>query len=114
VTEEVPSLDAVWTAGREPRNKQACRRPFRTVKSGLFSLHPRQIMRELTPVFRDFLDLSDLAIGAASSAFNVEGLDLLAHVHLVFAIEKRRIMFALGESQSLKMSDLILRKRANA
>ncbi len=77
------------------------------------------IIQELTPIFRDVLDLPDLALGATSNASNVEGWDSLAHVNLVVAIEKHyRIKFALGELQSLKnvgeMADLILRKRAKA
>ena len=73
------------------------------------------IIAELTPIFRDILDLTDLNLTPESSALNVEGWDSLAHVNLVVAIEKNyKLKFALGELQGLKnvgeMADLILKK----
>lgn len=77
------------------------------------------VIQELTPIFRDVLDLSDLKLVAESNAQNVEGWDSLAHVNLVVAIEKHyKIKFALGELQGLKnvgeMADLIQKKLARA
>ncbi len=77
------------------------------------------VIHELTPIFRDVLDLDDLKLVAESNAQNVEGWDSLAHVNLVVAIEKHyKIKFALGELQGLKnvgeMADLIQRKLARA
>jgi acyl carrier protein len=73
------------------------------------------IIQELTPIFRDVLDVPDLELQSESSASNVDGWDSLAHVNLVVAIEKRyRVRFALGELQGLKnvgeMADLIQKK----
>jgi acyl carrier protein len=73
------------------------------------------IIQELTPIFRDVLDLPDLNLESGSSASTVEGWDSLAHVNLVVAIEKRYgVKFALGELQGLKnvgeMADLIQKK----
>jgi acyl carrier protein len=73
------------------------------------------IIQELTPIFRDVLDLPDLELASESSATNVDGWDSLAHVNLVVAIEKRYgVKFALGELQGLKnvgeMADLIQKK----
>ena len=73
------------------------------------------IIQELTPIFRDVLDLPELELASESSASSVEGWDSLAHVNLVVAIEKRyRVKFALGELQALKnvgdMADLIEKK----
>ena len=69
-------------------------------------------LAELTPIFRDILDLPDLVLTRESNASNVEGWDSLAHVNLVTAIQQRyKIKFALGELQELKnvgeMIDLI-------
>lgn len=77
------------------------------------------VIQELTPIFRDVLDLADLKVVAESNAQNVEGWDSLAHVNLVTAIEKHyKIKFALGELQGLKnvgeMADLIQKKLARA
>jgi acyl carrier protein len=73
------------------------------------------IIQELTPIFRDVLDLPELELASESNASSVEGWDSLTHVNLVVAIEKRyRVKFALGELQSLKnvgeMADLIQKK----
>ena len=73
------------------------------------------ILQELTPLFRDVLDLPDLVLVADSNAHNVEGWDSLAHVNLVVGIEKQyKIKFALGELQGLKnvgeMASLIGKK----
>jgi len=73
------------------------------------------VIQDLTPIFRDVLDLADLNLVPGSNAQNVEGWDSLAHVNLVVAIEKHyRIKFALGELQALKnvgeMADLIQKK----
>ena len=75
------------------------------------------LIRDLTPLFQDVLDLPALELVAESNAQNVEGRDSLAHVNLVVAIEKHyKIKFALGELQGLKnvgeMADLIQRKLA--
>lgn len=75
------------------------------------------VIQDLTPIFRDVLDLADLKLVADSNAQNVDGWDSLAHVNLIVAIEKHyKIKFALGELQGLKnvgeMADLIQRKVA--
>jgi acyl carrier protein len=75
------------------------------------------VVRDLTPIFQDVLDLPDLELTTGSNAHNVEGWDSLAHVNLIVAIEQHyHIKFALGELQGLKnvgeMADLILTKRA--
>jgi acyl carrier protein len=73
------------------------------------------IIRDLEPIFADFLDQSDLRLTPESNAANVEGWDSLAHINLIITIEKRyKIKFALGELQDLKnlgeMVTLIQRK----
>ncbi|HEY2903823.1 MAG TPA: acyl carrier protein [Polyangia bacterium] len=70
---------------------------------------------ELTPIFRDILDLPDLNLTRQSNADTVEGWDSLAHVNLVTAVQKHyKIRFALGELGELKdvgeMIDLIATK----
>ncbi|HEX3695963.1 MAG TPA: acyl carrier protein [Polyangia bacterium] len=72
---------------------------------------------ELTPIFRDILDLPDLNLTRQSNANTVEGWDSLAHVNLVTAVQKHyKIRFALGELSELKdvgeMIDLIATKTA--
>ncbi len=76
---------------------------------------PTQILADLSPIFRDILDLPDLVLTRASNASSVEGWDSLAHVNLVTAIQQHyKIKFALGELQDLKnvgeMADLIASK----
>ena len=75
------------------------------------------IVQELTPIFRDVLDLPALELAPETTALDVEGWDSLAHVNLVIAIEQHyRIKFELGELQKLRnvgeMAELIQRKLA--
>jgi acyl carrier protein len=48
-----------------------------------------EILREVTLLFRDILDASDLVLHPETTAKDVEHWDSLTHVELVAAVEKR-------------------------
>jgi acyl carrier protein len=47
-----------------------------------------EIIKKLTDVFRDNLDLDDLSLTLETSAADVDGWDSLAHVRLMIATER--------------------------
>jgi acyl carrier protein len=73
------------------------------------------ILKDLSVIFADVLDLPGLQLTSQTTAADVEGWDSLAHISLVMAVEKHyKVKFALGELQDLKnvgeMAALIERK----
>jgi acyl carrier protein len=75
-----------------------------------------QIIQELTPIFCDVFDDSDLTITKDTTAEDVEGWDSLAHIRLVVSIEKAfGLRFTAAEISDLEnvgaMADLILTKQ---
>jgi acyl carrier protein len=77
-----------------------------------------EIIKRITPIFRDVLDNDDLVITPATTAADVDGWDSLAHIHLVVSIEKAlKMRFSAEEVSSLEnvgdLVALILKKQAN-
>jgi acyl carrier protein len=77
-----------------------------------------EIIKRITPIFRDVLDNDDLIITPATTAADVDGWDSLAHIHLVVSIEKAfKMRFSAEEVSSLEnvgdLAALILKKQAN-
>lgn len=62
-----------------------------------------RILHQVNEVFRDVLDDSDLVIGAATTAADVQEWDSLTHIQLVAAVEKRfKVRFTASEIQGFK------------
>lgn len=77
-----------------------------------------EMIKRLTPVFRNVLDDDDLIITPATKAEDVDGWDSLAHIQLVVSIEKTLGMrFSAEEVSSLEnvgdLVSLIFKKQAN-
>lgn len=77
-----------------------------------------EIIKRLTPIFRNVLDDDDLIITPATKADDVDGWDSLAHIHLVVSIEKAFGMrFSAEEVSALEnvggLVALIIKKQAN-
>lgn len=77
-----------------------------------------EIIKRLTPIFRNVLDDDDLIITPTTNAADVDGWDSLAHIHLVVSIEKTFGMrFSAEEVSSLEnvgdLVALIIKKQAN-
>ena len=47
-----------------------------------------EILKRLTEVIQDQLDLDDLTLTAATQATDIEGWDSLAHVRIMIAVEQ--------------------------
>ena len=61
------------------------------------------ILKKVTEVFADNLDVDDLSLNETTTADDVEGWDSLTHVQLVVAVEKAfKIRFNAKEIQSWK------------
>lgn len=61
------------------------------------------ILKKITEVFADNLDVDDLSLNETTTADDVEGWDSLTHVQLVVAVEKAfKIRFNAKEIQSWK------------
>jgi acyl carrier protein len=80
--------------------------------------HQEDIIKRLTPIFRDVLDNDDLIITPATTATDVDGWDSLAHIHLVVSIEKALGMrFTADEVASLEnvgdLARLIIKKQSH-
>lgn len=74
-----------------------------------------EILKKITEVFADNLDLDNLSLSETTTADEVEGWDSLTHVQLVVAVEKTfKIRFNAKEIQGWKnvgeMIDSILSK----
>lgn len=74
-----------------------------------------EILKKITEVFGDNLDLDNLSLSETTTADEVEGWDSLTHVQLVVAVEKTfKIRFNAKEIQGWKnvgeMIDSILSK----
>lgn len=66
-------------------------------------MNDEQILREMSEVFRDVLDVPDLVIGPTTTAEDVPEWDSLSHIQLVVAVEKRfKIRFTSTEIQGFK------------
>ena len=62
-----------------------------------------EILKKITGVFADNLDLDNLSLSETTTADEVEGWDSLTHVQLVVAVEKAfKIRFNAKEIQSWK------------
>lgn len=77
-----------------------------------------EIIKRLTPIFRNVLDDDDLIITPATKADDIDGWDSLAHIHLVVSIEKAFGMrFSAEEVSALEnvggLVALIIKKQAN-
>lgn len=73
------------------------------------------VLNELSAIFRDVLDIDDLALTTEISSRDVEEWDSLAHIRLIVATEQHySIKFKLTEIAELKnvgeFADLILAK----
>ena len=64
---------------------------------------------EVADIIRDVLDQPDLAVGAATTADDVEGWDSFSHINIVVATEARfGIKFRTAEIEELhKVGDLV-------
>lgn len=66
-------------------------------------MQPDEILKRLTPIFRDVLEKPALAVTPQTSASDVENWDSLNHVTLIMQVERTfGVKFALGELQDLK------------
>lgn len=62
-----------------------------------------EILKKITEIFADNLDLDNLSLSETTTADEVEGWDSLTHVQLVVAVEKAfKIRFNAKEIQSWK------------
>ena len=62
-----------------------------------------EILKKITEIFADNLDLDNLSLSETTTADEVEGWESLTHVQLVVAVEKAfKIRFNAKEIQSWK------------
>lgn len=74
-----------------------------------------EILKTITDILREVLELPALAVTSATSAADVDEWDSMTHIQIIAAIEgKYKVRFALGELQALKnvgdMIELIQKK----
>ena len=75
------------------------RQPSRDAKA----MDGDQILREISDVIRDVLDLPNLVINMATKAENVEGWDSFNHINIVVTVEAHfAIKFQAAEFEDLK------------
>lgn len=61
----------------------------------------KNLMNQLTEVFRDVFEDDELTISESTTAKDVDGWDSLAHLQLIAAVEEKfGIHFTLGEIQN--------------
>jgi acyl carrier protein len=67
------------------------------------------ILKTVTTIIREVLEVPDLIVGPETSATDVDEWDSMTHIQLISEIEKQfKVRFALGELQALKnVGDMI-------
>jgi acyl carrier protein len=78
-------------------------------------MNEESILRAMTDIFRDVLDVPDLVLRRGTTGKDVEEWDSLTHIQLVAAIERRfKIRFAASEIEGFQnvgdMADAIAKK----
>ena len=69
-----------------------------------------EILRDLTEVIRDVLDLPDLDLTPETTAEDVEGWDSFNHINIIVASEQRfGIKFRTSELEGLRNVDELVR-----
>jgi len=76
------------------------------------------ISEQLSNIFKNIFNDEELSVSPETSAKDIDGWDSLAHIRLIFSIEKTfGLHFTAEEATNLstvgELEDLILRKLAN-